>query len=519
MNPWANASFNFDFLAHDLVPDLLADLMTELQEFNGAASDTTTAETRPNLGASEIEFTALDLAPDLVESLERHILNLRISEGNASLSLDLASFQTLDFNLSANFLCPDLSQSLQSIARKWEVPIQAPLFPVTLSDPSSLHICPFCHKCETEPAELRLHLNSKIYRPPFKLSHPPPAYPISVRAYSETSYIDALYEALCMKPAYQNRLEAFRDDLVMRIQAFFAEVVCVGEVQVKHCGSYEYGAASHGSDIDLSVHLDEATTLSKEGWELVERELGPIVAKQVFDEWHLRWAQRHFEQFPYELEFIPGRVKCLKVYLREDSKLNADIMINNILSERNTGLIKEYCRVGSTVFCQLLMLVKHWSKVKKLNGPKSNMLSSYAYVILVIAFLQTTENFPCLLENAPVEMYKNCNVGYNKRVEQWSSPKAVLELLTSFFTFYTSLDWEKYCVTIRQRAPIEKSMVNLTALTGKRKYIILDPFEESRNLTDVVIKGMGKVIEGFKEAARVLSQPYSQSSLDRLFSK
>jgi hypothetical protein len=419
-----------------------------------------------------------------------------------------------DFAYTADQLVPDFMKSLETIISASSEPYSPP--PQT---PSSFLLCPYCRELKSCDDDLRTHLKGKIKKESFGFAIlPSHTRQIKVSSDNEASYIDSLYEVLCIKPDTQRRIETFREHLVSQVQQFFQDEAHLGLVQVQFCGSYEYGAAIEGSDVDLSVNLPEADALTQEGWDTVVRLLDPTEAKQSFDEWYLRWSQAFLARLPYKLKFIPGRVKCLKVVSRRDSSLSADLMINNFLSVRNTGLIKEYYRVGSTQLAKLIILVKHWSYVKKLNGPKANKLSSYAYVILVIAYLQMAEDLPCLLEGAPQEFIREVNVGYIKGVGQWSSSKSDYELLRGFFKFYSEFSWELQCVTIRQRAPLLKSALQ-RPLTGQRSYIILDPFEENRNLTDVVVKGfhvIHKELQLAYDGMRVNAHP---KGLEGLFSE
>jgi DNA polymerase sigma len=69
------------------------------------------------------------------------------------------------------------------------------------------------------------------------------------------------------------------------------------------------------------------------------------------------------------------------------SEISCDICVNNLLAVHNTQLLKTYslhderCR-------QLIYIVKDWSKVRNLNEPYQGTLSSYAFVLLVIHYLQ-----------------------------------------------------------------------------------------------------------------------------------
>jgi hypothetical protein len=63
-------------------------------------------------------------------------------------------------------------------------------------------------------------------------------------------------------------------------------------------------------------------------------------------------------------------------------------------------LLKTYSELGWYVR-PLVLTVKHWAKRRKINDASSGTLSSYAYVILVIHFLQTRGLLPDLQADDP----------------------------------------------------------------------------------------------------------------------
>lgn len=71
--------------------------------------------------------------------------------------------------------------------------------------------------------------------------------------------------------------------------------------------------------------------------------------------------------------------------------------VNNRLALANSALVRDYAAVDPRLRA-LAYLVKHWARERKVNDPYRGTLSSYAYVLMIINFLQTREPpvLPCL---------------------------------------------------------------------------------------------------------------------------
>lgn len=77
------------------------------------------------------------------------------------------------------------------------------------------------------------------------------------------------------------------------------------------------------------------------------------------------------------------------------SNINVDIGYNNLLAVHNTQLLYTYSLIDERVK-ELVMLVKLWARRRFINDTYSGTLSSYAYVVMVIHFLQSACHPPVL---------------------------------------------------------------------------------------------------------------------------
>ena len=67
--------------------------------------------------------------------------------------------------------------------------------------------------------------------------------------------------------------------------------------------------------------------------------------------------------------------------------MQIDVSVNNLLPLYNTRLLRSYAEVDTRVKV-LILCVKRWARLHGLAGAKTNNLSSYAWVLVVIYYLQ-----------------------------------------------------------------------------------------------------------------------------------
>jgi len=66
--------------------------------------------------------------------------------------------------------------------------------------------------------------------------------------------------------------------------------------------------------------------------------------------------------------------------------LEVDFNVNNILGLHNSDLIYMYCQIDQR-FHILSLFLKYWSKKVEIIGAAYGLLSSYAFTLMLIAFL------------------------------------------------------------------------------------------------------------------------------------
>lgn len=211
----------------------------------------------------------------------------------------------------------------------------------------------------------------------------------------------------------------------------------------------------------------------------------------------------------------------LKFFLK--SRFSCDICFNNQLAFHNTRLIADYSKIDIR-FKHLGYIVKYWAKQRQINEPYHGTLSSYAYLLMVINFLQQRK--PPILpplqqmrdpgdENVRVEVDGYDCYYYNKidRLKDFGSANKETpgELLAAFFRLYSSeFDWERMVVSPRTGGYLTKAEKGWTRTFEEKSreyfyFTLEDPFELSHNLGRVVDRGNLKVIKyEFRRAFRLI---------------
>jgi len=219
------------------------------------------------------------------------------------------------------------------------------------------------------------------------------------------------------------------------------------------------------------------------------------------------------------------------------TNIKCDISVGNELAIYNTKLLADYCSIDHRL-SQLGYLVKYWAKQRQINEPYQGTLSSYAYILLVINFLQQRPQpiVPVLQQMSQNEDQRTIVDGFDctyfKKVESLkdfgSSNKETLgELLIAFFKWYShDFDWENCVASVRLGKVISKSAKNWDLhkaridektglVTDYFYFAIEDPFEITHNLGRLVDPPNLKVLkEEFLRAYRLTS---SGTPLSKVF--
>ncbi|CAK8560954.1 unnamed protein product [Lathyrus sativus] len=214
--------------------------------------------------------------------------------------------------------------------------------------------------------------------------------------------------------------------------------------------------------------------------------------------------------------------------------ISCDICINNLLAVVNTKLLRDYANID-TRLRQLAFIIKHWAKSRGVNETYHGTLSSYAYVLMCIHFLQQRRPaiLPCLqgMDATYSVTVDNVDCAFFDQVEKLGhfgqhNKESIAHLVWGFFFYWAYChDYANSVISVRTGNTISKRDKDWTRRVGNDRHLICieDPFEISHDLGRVVDKRSIKVLrEEFERAADIMQydpnpcvklfEPYVRSS-------
>ncbi|GKZ01378.1 hypothetical protein MPSEU_001088700 [Mayamaea pseudoterrestris] len=218
------------------------------------------------------------------------------------------------------------------------------------------------------------------------------------------------------------------------------------------------------ADVDISLHVDDADVLRKqyEAGELAveqyEKQMKAIIMTMFRS---LARNRNEFERMEpaarARVPVIRGTWKPANNPHSADGSIHFDVCLLNDIAVANSMLVKEYSLIDVRVR-QLMVLIKQWAKDNGVCSAKDNTLSSYAWVNLVVFYLQSLGLVPNL-QNAElmakagvmrdadnkwhsVRNLDTCFATWEQVKAIWTPPEnlktlSVSALLYGFLSFYS----------------------------------------------------------------------------------
>lgn len=196
--------------------------------------------------------------------------------------------------------------------------------------------------------------------------------------------------------------------------------------------------------------------------------------------------------------------------------ISCDICVNNLLAVINTKLLRDYAKIDERLR-QLAFIVKHWAKSRGVNETYQGTLSSYAYVLMCIHFLQQRRPaiLPCLqgMESTYAVTVDNVECAYFDRVEKLrgfgsGNGESIAQLVWAFFNYWAHChDYTNDVISVRTGSLLSKRVKDWTRRIGNDRHLICieDPFELTHDLGRVVDKASIRVLrEEFERAAEIM---------------
>ncbi|XP_077330955.1 terminal uridylyltransferase 7 isoform X2 [Lithobates pipiens] len=218
------------------------------------------------------------------------------------------------------------------------------------------------------------------------------------------------------------------------------------------------------------------------------------------------------------LPITTAKVPIVKFY-HVRSGLEGDISLYNTLALHNTRLLASYAAIDPRVK-YLCYIMKVFTKVCDIGDASRGSLSSYAYTLMVLYFLQQRDPpvIPVLQEiyldsHKPEMLVDGWNVYFFDKLDElpkyWpdygKNKESPGELWLGLLRFYTEdFDFKEHVISIRR-----KSLLTTFKKQWTSKYIVIeDPFDLNHNLGAGLSRKMTNfIMKGFINGRRVFGTP------------
>ncbi|XP_034438097.1 terminal uridylyltransferase 4 isoform X4 [Hippoglossus hippoglossus] len=270
-------------------------------------------------------------------------------------------------------------------------------------------------------------------------------------------------------------------------------------------GSSKNGFGFRDSDLDICMTLEGHETAEKLNCKEIIEGLAKVLKKHT--------GLRNI------LPITTAKVPIVKFEHRQ-SGLEGDISLYNTLAQHNTRMLAAYAALDPRV--QFLgYTMKVFAKRCDIGDASRGSLSSYAYILMVLYFLQQRQPpvVPVLQEifdgqTVPERMVDGWNAFFFDNIEDLRRRLSVLqpntesvgELWLGLLRFYTEeFDFKEHVISIRQR----KRLTTFEKQWTSKCIAIEDPFDLNHNLGAGVSRKMTNfIMKAFINGRKLFGTPF-----------
>lgn len=316
----------------------------------------------------------------------------------------------------------------------------------------------------------------------------------------------SLIEAQIVQSYQGNRLDKSREAVMLRVLTRLQSLI-IGKIPHIRCsGSLNSGFATTSSDLDIALLLEETEA---ESCDFALNQLNWLLEDICVQEWYRSHQVLSTARVP---------IAVIQVEI-EGNRFEMDLIPHPYgeYGYHNSCLLRLYASIHPYVSI-LGVVIKAWARKRGINDTRrGDGLSSYTYIVLLVAYLQRLQPEPLLpylqascagqtLLHGHDFTYREDIAGDIRRAR--ALDLSLAGLLEGFFRYYAYYDWGGHKVDISQ---------GKTEKERDFQMMIQDPFIRSRNLADVLKQpgAVFKVKAEFERACKVLNNQYS--SLTELF--
>ncbi|XP_056131805.1 terminal uridylyltransferase 4 isoform X2 [Lampris incognitus] len=270
-------------------------------------------------------------------------------------------------------------------------------------------------------------------------------------------------------------------------------------------GSSKNGFGFRDSDLDICMTLEGHETAEKLNCKEIIEGLAKVLKKHT--------GLRNI------LPITTAKVPIVKFEHRQ-SGLEGDISLYNTLAQHNTRMLATYAAIDPRVQ-YLGYTMKVFAKRCDIGDASRGSLSSYAYILMVLYFLQQRQPpvIPVLQEifdgkNVPQRMVDGWNAFFFDDLEELhqrlpelqQNKESVGELWLGLLRFYTEeFDFKEHVISIRQR----KRLTTFEKQWTSKCIAIEDPFDLNHNLGAGVSRKMTNfIMKAFINGRKLFGTPF-----------
>uniref|UniRef100_A0AAX7V9H2 CCHC-type domain-containing protein n=1 Tax=Astatotilapia calliptera TaxID=8154 RepID=A0AAX7V9H2_ASTCA len=265
-------------------------------------------------------------------------------------------------------------------------------------------------------------------------------------------------------------------------------------------GSSKNGFGFRDSDLDICMTLEGHETAEKLNCKEIIEGLAKVLKKHT--------GLRNI------LPITTAKVPIVK-FEHKQSGLEGDISLYNTLAQHNTRMLATYAALDPRV--QFLgYTMKVFAKRCDIGDASRGSLSSYAYILMVLYFLQQRQPpvIPVLQEifdgnTVPQRLVDGWNAFFFDDLEDlvsWKNKRSVGELWLGLLRFYTEeFDFKEHVISIRQR----KRLTTFEKQWTSKCIAIEDPFDLNHNLGAGVSRKMTNfIMKAFINGRKLFGTPF-----------
>ncbi|KAM3915307.1 terminal uridylyltransferase 4 isoform 1-T2 [Leptodactylus fuscus] len=308
------------------------------------------------------------------------------------------------------------------------------------------------------------------------------------------------YDELSPSAAEQHN----REQILIYLERFIRKEFN-GNARLCLFGSSKNGFGFRDSDLDICMTI--------EGHENAEK----LNCKEIIE--GLAKVLKRHPGLKNILPITTAKVPIVKFEHRESS-VEGDISLYNTLAQHNTRMLATYAAIDPRVK-YLGYTVKFFAKRCDIGDASRGSLSSYAYILMVLYFLQQRKPpvIPVLQEIydgqvIPRRMVDGWNAFFFDNTEELRSrfpslgqnTESVGELWLGFLRFYTEeFDFKEYVISIRQK----KLLTTFEKQWTSKCIAIEDPFDLNHNLGAGVSRKMTNfIMKAFINGRKLFGTPF-----------